>query len=61
MAARTRRGELTRALPEIFEWAESLPEIFAMPTAAGFRGIRVEEFLEEGEVRRSRRASRNGP
>ncbi len=35
-----------RQFADLFDWAESLPSMFAWPAA--MRGVRIEEFSEEG-------------
>jgi HSP20 family protein len=45
------RRPVRRTLPDLIDWAENLPEAFTWanwPTSPGVRGIRVEEFVQDG-------------
>lgn len=43
------KHEVRHALPSIFDWTDNLPGFYAWPTGQlGRRGMRVEEFVEDG-------------
>lgn len=43
------RREKKRAIPDLFDWADNLPGMFAWPSALGTtRTVRLEEFTDNG-------------
>ncbi|REF38102.1 HSP20 family molecular chaperone IbpA [Thermasporomyces composti] len=47
----TTRRPMRRALPDLFDWVETLPELFTwatLPTVSGVRSFRVEEYVDDG-------------
>ncbi|WP_116951350.1 Hsp20/alpha crystallin family protein [Jiangella endophytica] len=45
----TPRHDLRRAVPDLLEWVEDLPSMFAWPGPPGLRPFRLEEHLDDDE------------
>lgn len=43
-----RRDTGRRGLPDLFDWAENLPGLLSWPPQMNPRGIRVEEYVQDG-------------
>lgn len=42
------RRETRRTLPDLFDWAEGLPNLLSLPVHPAMRGMRLEEYVDDG-------------